>query len=69
MNMFFFFMKVIEHVDDVPGFINSCFKCLKPNGSLFLSTLNRTPKAFLIAILGAEHLTRIVPVGKITSYN
>ena len=45
------------------SFIESCVECLKPGGSLFLSTLNRSPKSYLLAIVGAEHLLRVVPKG------
>ena len=56
-------LEVIEHVDNPLAFIESCGRCVRPGGSLFLSTLNRSPKAYAFAILGAEHLSRMVPVG------
>jgi 2-polyprenyl-6-hydroxyphenyl methylase/3-demethylubiquinone-9 3-methyltransferase len=55
---------VIEHVPDVKGFISSCFECLKPTGSLFLSTINRTPKAKVFTIGLAEYALAMVPIGK-----
>jgi 2-polyprenyl-6-hydroxyphenyl methylase/3-demethylubiquinone-9 3-methyltransferase len=56
-------MEVIEHVADVPGFINALVSLTRPGGALLLATMNRTPKAFVQAILGAEYLLRWVPVG------
>ena len=56
-------LEVIEHVDHPLSFIESCAECLKPGGSLFLSTLNRSPKSYLMAILGAEYLLKAVPKG------
>ncbi|XP_047740733.1 ubiquinone biosynthesis O-methyltransferase, mitochondrial isoform X2 [Hyalella azteca] len=55
--------EVLEHVDSIEAFIESCNACLKPSGSLFLTTINRTPLSFLGAIVAAEYLLRIVPVG------
>lgn len=56
-------LEVIEHVENPLSFIESCAACLRPGGSLFLSTLNRSPKSYLFAILGAEHITGMIPVG------
>jgi len=56
-------LEVIEHVDHPLSFIESCAQCVKPGGSLFLSTLNRSPKSYLMAIFGAEHVLGVVPVG------
>ena len=56
-------LEVIEHVDTPLAFVTACSACLKPGGSLFLSTMNRTAKSFAIAILGAEYITRMVPMG------
>ena len=53
----------MEHVDDVRGFLQACFQCVKPNGSVILSTLNKTRKSYLVAIAGAEYITGLVPVG------
>ena len=56
-------LEVIEHVENPLAFIEACGSCLRPGGSLFLSTLNRSTKSYLLAILGAEHITGLVPVG------
>ena len=56
-------MEMLEHVPDPHSILQACFDLLKPGGRLFLSTLNRTPKAFGMAILGAEYLARLLPKG------
>lgn len=56
-------MEMIEHVPDPASVIAACATLLKPGGRLFLSTLNRTPAAFALAIVGAEYLTGLVPKG------
>ena len=56
-------MEMLEHVPDPGSVIRACATLLKPGGKLFLSTLNRTPLAFGAAILGAEHLLRVLPRG------
>jgi 2-polyprenyl-6-hydroxyphenyl methylase/3-demethylubiquinone-9 3-methyltransferase len=56
-------MEMLEHVPDAGSVIHACATLLKPGGKLFLSTLNRTPAAFGAAILGAEHLLRLLPRG------
>jgi 2-polyprenyl-6-hydroxyphenyl methylase/3-demethylubiquinone-9 3-methyltransferase len=56
-------MEMLEHVPDPGSVIHACAALLKPGGKLFLSTLNRTPVAFGAAILGAEHLLRLLPRG------
>ena len=56
-------MEMLEHVPDPSSVIRACATLLKPGGKLFLSTLNRTPLAFAAAILGAEHLLRLLPRG------
>jgi 2-polyprenyl-6-hydroxyphenyl methylase/3-demethylubiquinone-9 3-methyltransferase len=56
-------MEMLEHVPDPGSVIRACAALLKPGGSLFLSTLNRTPLAFGAAILGAEHVLRLLPRG------
>jgi 2-polyprenyl-6-hydroxyphenyl methylase/3-demethylubiquinone-9 3-methyltransferase len=56
-------MEMLEHVPDPASVIDACASLLKPGGKLFLSTLNRTPLAFGAAILGAEHLLRLLPRG------
>lgn len=56
-------MEMLEHVPDPGSIINACATLLKPGGRLFLSTLNRTPAAFALAIVGAEYIARILPKG------
>ena len=56
-------MEVIEHVDNVEFFIERCFKLLSKNGIIFFSTINRNPKSYLFAILGAEYILRWLPIG------
>jgi ubiquinone biosynthesis O-methyltransferase len=56
-------LEVVEHVDKPHKFISSCIACVKPGGSLFLSTINRTTKSYTIAILGAESILKILPAG------
>jgi ubiquinone biosynthesis O-methyltransferase len=56
-------MEVIEHVADVDLFVKSCADLLAPGGVLFLATLNRTPKSFALAIVGAEYILRWMPRG------
>ncbi|KAF6777671.1 hypothetical protein AHF37_02938 [Paragonimus kellicotti] len=55
--------EVLEHVTDWEEMIHQASLCLQPNGTLFITTLNRTRASFLFAILGAEYLTRTVPRG------
>lgn len=55
--------ELIEHVPDVASFLSACSAALKPGGFLFLSTLNRTFLSYGAAILGAEYIARIVPIG------
>ncbi len=56
-------MEMLEHVPDPAAIINACAQLLKPGGRLFLSTLNRTPAAFALAIVGAEYVARLLPKG------
>ncbi|MBT4488837.1 MAG: bifunctional 2-polyprenyl-6-hydroxyphenol methylase/3-demethylubiquinol 3-O-methyltransferase UbiG [Rhodospirillaceae bacterium] len=56
-------MEVIEHVADIAGFIGALVALTRPGGALLLATMNRTPKSFLQAILGAEYVLRWVPIG------
>jgi len=56
-------MEMLEHVPDPVGIVNACATLLKPGGRLFLSTLNRTPAAFALAIVGAEYIARLLPRG------
>jgi len=56
-------MEIVEHVEDINFFINSCSKLLKKNGLMFVATLNRTLKSYLFAIIGAEYFLRWLPIG------
>ncbi|GAM23212.1 hypothetical protein SAMD00019534_063870, partial [Acytostelium subglobosum LB1] len=56
-------LEVVEHVDNVPEFIRQCSMVLKPGGSFFLSTINKTLISYLTVILGAEYILRVVPKG------
>lgn len=56
-------MEMLEHVPDPGAVIEACAKLLKPGGQLFVSTLNRTPAAFALAIVGAEYVARLLPKG------
>ncbi len=57
-------LEVVEHLDDRPAFLRHLARLARPRGGLvFLSTLNRTPRAFLVAKLGAEYLLRWLPRG------
>lgn len=56
-------MEVIEHVADPQGFLTACQQLLKPGGLMICSTLNRNPKSFMVAIIGAEHIMRWLPKG------
>ena len=56
-------LEVIEHVPDPAAFVRVLVALLEPGGLLFLSTLNRTRRSFLVAKLGAEYVLRLLPVG------
>ena len=56
-------MEIVEHVDDINFFINSCSKLLKKNGLMFVATLNKTLKSYMFAIIGAEYILRWLPIG------
>ncbi len=56
-------MEMLEHVPQPTLIIDACARLLKPGGRLFLSTLNRTPAAFALAIVGAEYIARVLPKG------
>lgn len=56
-------MEVIEHVADVDAFLNACAEMLKPTGTMFVATINRTAKAYAFAIVGAEYVLRLLPRG------
>ena len=54
-------LEVIEHVPDPGQLIKACSDLLKPNGQMFLSTLNRNPRSFVTAIVGAEYIFHVLP--------
>ncbi len=56
-------LEVVEHVPDVPAFIAVCAQILRPGGVMLLSTINRTARAFALAIVGAEYVLRWLPRG------
>ena len=56
-------MEMLEHVPDPALILQSFAALLRPGGDLFVSTLNRTPKAFALAIVGAEYIARLLPRG------
>jgi 2-polyprenyl-6-hydroxyphenyl methylase/3-demethylubiquinone-9 3-methyltransferase len=56
-------MEMLEHVPDPAAIVDACSRVLKPGGRAFFSTINRTPKAFLFAIVGGEYILRLVPRG------
>jgi 2-polyprenyl-6-hydroxyphenyl methylase/3-demethylubiquinone-9 3-methyltransferase len=56
-------LEIVEHVAAPALFLKTCARLVAPGGVLVVSTLNRTPKAFAMAIVGAEHVMRWLPVG------
>lgn len=56
-------MEMLEHVPDPGSVIAACARLVKPGGQVFFSTINRNPKAYLFAIVGAEYLLRLLPRG------
>jgi 2-polyprenyl-6-hydroxyphenyl methylase / 3-demethylubiquinone-9 3-methyltransferase len=56
-------MEVVEHVADVPLYLKSCADLVAPGGLMFLATINRTARAFALAIVGAEYVLRWLPRG------
>lgn len=56
-------MEMLEHVPDPGSVLRACASLLRPGGKLFVSTLNRTPLAFAVAIVGAEYLAGLLPKG------
>ena len=56
-------MEIIEHVDNINYFLNSCSKLLKKGGIMFVATLNKTLKSYIFAIIGAEYILRWLPIG------
>jgi 2-polyprenyl-6-hydroxyphenyl methylase/3-demethylubiquinone-9 3-methyltransferase len=56
-------LEMLEHVPDPSSVIRACATLVKPGGHVFFSTINRNPKAFLFAIVGAEYVLRLLPRG------
>ena len=56
-------LEMLEHVPDPGAVIAACAKLVKPGGQVFFSTINRNPKAFALAIVGAEYILRLLPRG------
>jgi len=56
-------MEMLEHVPDPSAIVQACATLVKPGGRLFFSTLNRNPKSYLFAIIGAEYVLRLLPRG------
>ena len=56
-------MEMLEHVPDPESIVRSCAQLAKPGGWLFFSTINRNPKSFAFAIIGAEYMLRLLPRG------
>ncbi len=56
-------MEMLEHVPDPGSVIAACAKLVKPGGQVFFSTINRNPKSYLFAIVGAEYVLRMLPRG------
>jgi 2-polyprenyl-6-hydroxyphenyl methylase / 3-demethylubiquinone-9 3-methyltransferase len=56
-------LEMLEHVPDPASIVASCARLVKPGGQVFFSTLNRNPKAYLFAVIGAEYLLQMLPKG------
>jgi 2-polyprenyl-6-hydroxyphenyl methylase/3-demethylubiquinone-9 3-methyltransferase len=56
-------LEMLEHVPDPSSVITACAKLVKPNGHVFFSTINRNPKSYLFAVIGAEYLLNMLPRG------
>jgi 2-polyprenyl-6-hydroxyphenyl methylase/3-demethylubiquinone-9 3-methyltransferase len=56
-------MEMLEHVPDPAAIVQACATLVKPGGHVFFSTLNRNPKSYLFAVIGAEYLLRLLPKG------
>ena len=56
-------MEIVEHVDNVNYFLDTCSKLLKKGGIMFIATLNKTLKSYIFAIVGAEYILRWLPIG------
>ena len=56
-------LEIIEHVADIPTFVEASCRLVKSGGLIFYSTINRTAKSYALAIIGAEYILRWLPVG------
>ena len=56
-------MEMLEHVPDPSSVVAACARLVKPGGSVFFSTINRNPKAYLFAVIGAEYILNLLPKG------
>ena len=56
-------MEMLEHVPDPQSTVRACAELVKPGGLVFFSTINRNPKSFLFAIIGAEYVLGLLPKG------
>jgi 2-polyprenyl-6-hydroxyphenyl methylase / 3-demethylubiquinone-9 3-methyltransferase len=56
-------MELLEHVPDPGAIVSACARLLKPGGHLFMSTINRNPKSYLFAVIGAEYVLNLLPRG------
>ena len=56
-------LEMLEHVPDPSKVVRSCAELVRPGGDVFFSTINRNPKSFVFAILGAEYILRLLPKG------
>jgi 2-polyprenyl-6-hydroxyphenyl methylase/3-demethylubiquinone-9 3-methyltransferase len=56
-------MEMLEHVPSPASVIDACARLVRPGGFVFFSTINRNPKSYLLAIIGAEYLLRMLPTG------
>jgi 2-polyprenyl-6-hydroxyphenyl methylase/3-demethylubiquinone-9 3-methyltransferase len=54
---------MLEHVPDPAAVVRACYQLVKPGGLVFFATINRTPKSFLLAIVGAEYVLNLLPRG------
>ncbi|MCH4873258.1 bifunctional 2-polyprenyl-6-hydroxyphenol methylase/3-demethylubiquinol 3-O-methyltransferase UbiG [Pseudomonas helleri] len=56
-------LEMLEHVPDPASVIRACYRMVKPGGQVFFSTINRNPKSYLFAIIGAEYIMKLIPRG------
>ena len=56
-------LEMLEHVPDPLSIIRACYQLVKPGGQVFFSTINRSPKAYAFAIIGAEYVLKLLPAG------